>query len=173
MARQIRDDVAAQRPLWKEMSGHPPFPAQVILNGHEYVAAAARAAGIGFAKEGNCFTGIADPQGLARVADTLSRDAAIGRLGQVCDRWIYTACLCFGLDLADQARSGFRYAYSIYQAEYSRNLLFRSGGQMEDLFDRILDRTRSRLDIPTLRTLFGLKNRPHHNRPAGRPRRKP
>ena len=29
-----------------KMSGHPPFGAQVILNGHEYVAAAARAAGI-------------------------------------------------------------------------------------------------------------------------------
>ena len=155
-----------------KMSGHPPFPAQVILNGHEYVAATARAAGIGFTKEGNCFTGIADPRGLARVADTLSQPAAIGRLGQVCDRWIYTACLCFGLDLAEQARSGFRYGYSIYQAEYSRNLLFRSGGQMEDLFDRILDRTRSRLDIPTLRVLFGLKNRPHSNRPAARPRRR-
>jgi len=38
------------------MSGHPPFGAQIILNGHEYVAAAARAAGIGFTKEGNCFT---------------------------------------------------------------------------------------------------------------------
>ncbi|HEX9543289.1 MAG TPA: hypothetical protein VGA04_34670 [Streptosporangiaceae bacterium] len=152
-----------------KMSGHPPFPAQVILNGHEYVAAAAGAAGVGFAKEGNCFTGIADPQGLAQVADTLSQPAAIGRLGQVCDRWIYSACLCFGLDIADQARSGFRYSYSIYQAEYSRNLLFRSGGQMEDLFDRILDRTRSRLDIPTLRTLFGLKNRPHSNRAAGPP----
>jgi hypothetical protein len=152
-----------------KMSGHPPFGAQVILNGHEYVAAAARAAGIGFIKEGNCFTGIADPRRLAQVADTLSQDAAIGRLGQVCDRWIYSACLCFGLDLAEQDRSGFRYAYSIYQAEYSRNLLFRSGGQMEDLFDRILDRTRSRLDIPTLRTLFGLKNRPHHNRAAGPP----
>jgi hypothetical protein len=152
-----------------KMSGHPPFPAQVILNGHEYVAAAARAAGIGFTKEGNCFTGIADPQRLAQVADTLSQPAAIGRLGQVCDRWIYSACLCFGLDLAGQARSGFRYHYSIYQAEYSRNLLFRSGGQMEDLFDRILDRTRSRLDIPALRTLFGLKNRPHRNRASGPP----
>jgi hypothetical protein len=152
-----------------KMSGHPPFPAQVILNGHEYVAAAARAAGIGFTKEGNCFTGIADPQGLARVADALPRRAAIGRLGQVCERWIYSACLCFGLDLAEQDRSGFRYAYSIYQAEYSRNLLFRSGAQMEDLFDRVLDRTRSRLDIPALRTLFGLKNRPHHNRAAGPP----
>jgi hypothetical protein len=65
--------------------------------------------------------------------------------------------------------SWFRYDYAVYQAEYSRNLLFRSGGQMEDLFGRILDRTRSRLDIPTLRTLFGLKNRPHSNRAAGPP----
>jgi len=152
-----------------KMSGHPPFPAQVILNGHEHVAARARAAGIAFAKEGNCFTEIADPQGLARVADALSQPAAIGRLGQVCDRWIYTACLCFGLDLAEQGMSGFRYSYTVYQAEYSRNLLFRSGAQMEDLFDRIIDRTRSRLDIPAIRTIFGLKNRPHRNRKDGPP----
>ncbi len=65
--------------------------------------------------------------------------------------------------------SGLRYSYTACQAEYSRNLLFRSGAQMEDLFDRVLDRTRSRLDIPALRTLFGLKNRPHRNRAAGPP----
>ena len=41
-----------------KISGHPPFGAQVILNGHEYVACPAHAAGIGFAKEGNCFTRI-------------------------------------------------------------------------------------------------------------------
>ena len=152
-----------------KMSGHPPFGAQVMLNGHEYVAVAAQGEGIGFTKEGNCFTEIADPQGLAQVADAWPRDAAIGRLGQVCDRWIYTACLCFGLDLAEQQASGFRYAYSVYQAEYSRNLLFKSGAQMEALFDRILDRTRSRLDIPAIRTLFGLKTRPHHNRKHGPP----
>ena len=152
-----------------KMSGHPPFGAQVMLNGHEYVAVAAQGEGIGFTKEGNCFTEIADPQRLARVADAWPRDAAIGRLGQVCDRWIYSACLCFGLDLGEQERSGFRYAYSVYQAEYSRNLLFRSGAQMEKLFDRILDRTRSRLDIPALRTLFGLKDRPHRNRKHGPP----
>ena len=34
-------------------------------------------------------------------------------------------------------RSGFRYGYLVYQAECSRNLLFRSGGQMEDLFNRL------------------------------------
>ena len=155
--------------LTVKMSGHPPFGAQVILNGHEYVAVAAQGEGIGFTKEGNCFTEIADPQRLARVADAWPRDAAIGRLGQVCDRWIYSACLCFGLDLAEQEASGFRYAYSVYQAEYSRNLLFKSGAQMEELFDRVLDRTRSRLDIPAIRTLFGLKARPHRNRKASPP----
>jgi hypothetical protein len=152
-----------------KMSGHPPFAAQVILNGHEYVARQALAAGIGFVKEGNCFTGIADPRRLAQVADALPQQAAIGRLGQVCDRWIYTACLCFGLDTAEQARSGFRYGYSVYQAEYSRNLLFASGARMEDLFERVLDRTRSRLDIPALRRLFGLYARPHRNRKSGPP----
>jgi hypothetical protein len=155
--------------LTVKMSGHPPFGAQVILNGHEYVAVAAQGEGTGFTREGNCFTEIADPQRLARVADAWPHDAATGRLGQVCDRWIYSACPCFGLDLEEQERSGFRYAYSVYQAGYSRNLLFRSGAQMEALFDRVLDRTRSRLGIPAIRTIFGLKSRPHRSRRDGPP----
>jgi hypothetical protein len=156
--------------LTVKMSGHPPFGAQVMLNGHEYVACHARAAGIGFVKEGNCFTAVADPAGLAQVADALSQPGAVGRLSRVCDRWIYTACLCFGLDRADQQRSGFGYAYSVYQVEYSRNLIFGSGARMERLFDTVVDRTRSRLDVPTLRTLFGAKTRPHRDRATGPPR---
>jgi hypothetical protein len=147
-----------------KMSGHPPFGAQIILNGHEYVACQARRAGIAFGKDGNCFTAVTDPAGLARVADTLSQHAAAGRLGQVCDRWIYTACLCFALDHDEQRRSGFGYNYSIYQVEYSRNLLFRVGAQMQQLFDRVVDRTRSRLDVPAVRTIFGAKTRPHRTR---------
>ena len=154
-------------PIWGhvtiKMSGHPPFGAQVILNGHEYVARQAQVAGVAFGKEGNCFTAVADPQALAQVADTLSQDATVGRLSQVCDRWIYTACLCFGLDLDEQARSGFRYHYSVFQVEYSRNLLFRVGGQMDRVFNTVLDRTRARLDVPTLRTMFGAKRRPGIN----------
>ncbi len=33
----------------------------------------------------------------------------------------------------------------------------------------MVDRTRSRLDVPSLRTLFGAKTRPHHNRASGPP----
>ncbi len=152
--------------LTVKMSGHPPFGAQVILNGHEYVACQAHAQEIGFTKEGNCFTAVADPRRLAQVADTLSQHAAVGRLSQVCDRWIYSACLCFGLDLAEQARSGFRYQYSVYQVEYSRNLMFGVGARMQQLFDRMVDRTRSRLDVPAVRTVFGAKTRPYHARKA-------
>jgi hypothetical protein len=90
----------------------------------------------------------------------LSRSGTTGRLSQVCDRWIYTACLCFGLDLDEQRRSGFGYSYSVYQVEYSRNLMFRVGGDMDRVFAAVVDRTRSRLDVPTLRTLFGVKRRP-------------
>src|SRR6266550_9523128 len=50
-----------------KISGHPPFPAQVMLNGHEYVACQARKSGISFTKEGNCFTHISDAAGLAKI----------------------------------------------------------------------------------------------------------
>jgi hypothetical protein len=153
-----------------KMAGHVPFGAQVILNGHEYVAVAAQAEGVGFVKEGNCFTGTTDPAGLAQIADTLSQDAAAGRLSQVINRWIYTACLVFGLDLADQQRTFFTYAYSVYQVEYSRNLLFSSGRQMQDIFDAAVDRTRSRLDVPQVITLFGAKMRPRTARGRRPPR---
>lgn len=150
--------------LTLKLSGHPPFGAQVILNGHEWVACQASRQGIAFAKDGNCFTAITDTQALAAVADTLSEPDTTGRLVAVCERWIYTACLCFGLSLEEQQRSGFRYEYSVYQAEYSRNLLFRSGAQMDAVFGRLVDRTRGRLDVPRLRTLFGAKARPHRDR---------
>jgi len=153
-----------------KMSGHPPFGAQVILNGHEYVACAAYAAEVGFAKEGNCFTGIGEPERLAQIADTLSQPGTAGRLGQVIDSWIYTACLCFGLDLAEQQASYFHYAYSVYQVEYSRNLIFDSPKMMERLFDTIINRTRTRLDLPMVRTLFGVGHRPHRPDPELSPR---
>src|SRR3989441_817523 len=105
-----------------KMSGHPPFGAQVMLNGHEYVAGAAQKAGIDFTKQDNCFTTVTNAAELAKVADTLSRNETAGHLLQLCERWIYTTCLCFALDLKEQKRSAFHYQYSVFQMEYSRNL---------------------------------------------------
>ena len=150
-----------------KISGHPPFPAQVILNGHEYVACQAVKAGISFTKEGNCFTHISDATGLASIADTLSEAQTIGRLSQVCDRWIYTTCLCFALDSEEQERSRFHYQYSNYQLEYSRNLIFELGGRMEQVFQALIDRSRVRLDLKTIRTILGYRRRPKYHKRKG------
>lgn len=147
-----------------KISSHPPFGAQIILNGHNYVARRADKCRISFIKEGNCFTTVDQPARLARCAASLSRPAAIGRLRQVCDRWIYSSVLCFALSSDEQAEGGARYDYSVYQVEYSRNLLFSDGAVMDQVFDRIVDRTRSRLDVPRIKTLFGAKRRPHRDR---------
>jgi hypothetical protein len=147
-----------------KISGHPPFPAQVILNGHEFVACQARKAGLNFKKEENCFTHIPDAASLARVAETLSEERTIGRLSQVCERWIYTTCLCFALSLDEQQQSGFRYQYSVYQVESSRNLLFQVGGHMEEVFQALIDRTRAPLDFRKIKTILGYRKRPRYRK---------
>jgi len=154
-----------------KMSGHPPFGAQMMLNGHEYVACQAQKAGVGFTKQDNCFTTVTNAAGLAQVADTLSQNETAGRLRQLCERWIYTTCLCFALDLEEQERSAFHYQYSVYQMEYSRNLLFQSGRQMDEIFQALIDRWRAPLDPDRIKTIFGDKKRPHYDKRKKNPTR--
>jgi hypothetical protein len=139
--------------------GHPPFSAMLMLNGHEYVAQEAAGKGIAFGKQDNCFTELADAAGLQQVADTLRSQDAIGRLMQVGERWL-GRCLCFALHSDDQKRTGFRYTLSLYQMEYSRNFLFDRGRDLEQMFEGLIDRTRSTLDIKTVKTILGAKQRP-------------
>jgi hypothetical protein len=90
---------------------HPPFNALVILNGHEWVAIEAAQEGFEFTKEDNCFTEISNARGLGLVAETLSScESSVGRVVQVSERWIYSAVLCFAMDIADQERTDFRHS---------------------------------------------------------------
>jgi hypothetical protein len=150
---------AAWGPVAIRMCGHPPFSAMLMLNGHEFVAQRATQEGLPFGKEDNCFTDLVDAPGLQQVADTLRSPDAIERLLQVGERWLYR-CLCFALDSDDQKRTGFRYALSLFQMEYSRNFLFERGRQLEQLFQGLIDRTRATLDIKTVKTILGCKQRP-------------
>ncbi len=142
------------------MCGHPPFNVMVILNGHEYVANQAIRQGVRFTKEGNCFTDWDHAADLNRVADTLRHVGAIGRLEKVLRHWL-SQCLCLALDVAEQKKIHCQYAFSIYQAEYSRNLLFQRGQELESVFQGLIDRTRAALDIKTITTIFGYKHRPN------------
>lgn len=159
-------------PLWGhltiKMSGHPPFGVQVNLNGHEWVERQARQQSIRRVKSSNCFGGNSDLEALDELARCLRQPHGLGQLAQVVDRWVYSACLCFALDREAQERSGFRYSYSCYQLEYSRNLIFQSGRRMDQIYQGLIERTRRLLDVRTLRTIFGRKHRPHRDRQSGR-----
>ena len=118
---------------------------------------------------GDLLSGTYDCVGLSRLAQKLDGPVGLARLAQVCDRWVYSACLCFALRQEEQQRSQFRYAYSGYQLEYSRNLLFKSGRRLDEVYQGLIDRTRRLLDVPRLKTIFGREHRPHQDR-AGGPR---
>ena len=142
------------------MSGHPPFGAQIILNGHEFVACMARKANIEFHQQGNCFVAASSGARLAQIADTLSQPEIAGQLRQLCNRWIYSTCLIFGLNLEEQERSAFQYQYSNYQLEYSRNLWFQRGTAMWEVLQGLVDRNRRLLNLKVVKTIFGFKHRP-------------
>jgi hypothetical protein len=106
------------------MCGYPPFGAQVILNGHEWVERQARRKRVASVKDGNCFIEGSDFSRISRLATELNRVETNARLRQLCARRIYSTCLCFALPNEDRERSGFGYQYSVFQLELSRNLLF-------------------------------------------------
>jgi hypothetical protein len=148
--------------------GYPPFGAQMILNGHEWVEREARRQQLTVAKSGNCFVEGSDFGAVNRLAARLNRAAVIGRLREVCERWIYSACLIFALTRDDQQRSGFAYQYSVFQLELSRNLLFQRGTTMNEVYQKLIDRTRAPLDLKQLKTIFGHSHRPHNMPTRGR-----
>jgi len=136
--------------------------------GMKWLERQARKKDIDYFKEGNCFVPGTDLPALTRLAAGLEGSCALVRLAQLCDRWIYSACLCFGLTIQEQQRSEFRYSYSTYQLEYSRNLLFKSGRKLDQVYQGLIDRTRNLLDLPRLKTIFGRKHRPHQDRRPSR-----
>src|SRR5262252_7766136 len=150
------------------MCGYPPFGAQLILNGHEWVEREARRKCLTVVKDGNCFVEGSDFAAVNRVAARLHQENAIGRLRELCERWIYSTCLCFALVHEEQKRSAFAYQYSVFQLELSRNLLFLRGTTMNEVYQKLIDRTRAPLDLKQVKTIFGFSHRPHHTAKRGR-----
>lgn len=142
------------------MCAHPPFSCNIILNGHEWVERRSSFKSLNVKKEGNCFTSYTNGEKLTRIADTLKTK---GQFGQVCQRWIYS-CLWFVVDKEQQKKTGIAYRFSVYQIEYSRNLLFHRGRQMDTVYQNIIDLTRGRLDMKRLKTIFGTKRRPYNHK---------
>jgi hypothetical protein len=153
------------------LCGHPPFGALIMLNGHEWVERVALHEKVRIEKHSNCFAEGSDLRQIDAVASRLLGPDAFLGLAEVCERWIYSSCLCFGLTREEQLRSGFRYQFSCYQVEYSRNLIFKSGRDLDEVYQPLVERTWGSLDVPRLKTIFGRRNRPHLHGGRGLERR--
>jgi hypothetical protein len=57
------------------------------------------------------------------------------------------------------------------RAHNSRNLLFHSGRQMDEIFQALIDRTRGPLNLDRIKTIFGDKSRPHYDKRKKNPTR--
>jgi hypothetical protein len=155
--------------LMVRLCGYPPFGAQVVLNGHEWVQRQGRRGRCPIRQEGNCFIEGSDFKKVDELAAHLLGEELGPWLQAVCRHWLYSACLCFALPVEEQQRSGFGYKFSVWQIEYSRNLLFRDGRMMEQVHQKLIDRTRVSLDIKALKTLFGVRHRqPRRKQRPGR-----
>jgi hypothetical protein len=106
--------------------------------------------------------------GVSALASRLDGTQGLAHLAALIDRWVYSACLCFALTQEQQQRSGFRYGYSCSQLEFSRNLLFKSGRRLDEIYQGLIERTRLLLDVPRLKTIFGRKHRPHYKPRGGK-----
>ena len=149
---------------------YPPFGAQLILNGHERVERQARRKRVAVVKDGNCFIEGSDFSAIRRLGTEFNHSDIVAQLRQLCERWIYSACLCFALSNEDCNRSHFQYQYSVFQLELSRNLLFWRGTTMNEVFQKLVDRTRALLALKQVKTIFGFSYRPHQIKKRGRER---
>lgn len=91
----------------------------------------------------------------------MSESRAIGRLSQSASVGSTPACAS---RFNEQKSSGFRYKYSSYQIEYSRNLVFPVGGHLDQVFQGLTDRSRAPLDLKTIKTILGYRHRPKYRR---------
>jgi len=152
------------------ISGYPPYGLQVILNGHEWVKRQLEKRFHPFETDGNCFT-TGSSRAVHYWCGRLMGEEGAGLLEAVCSRWVYGSVLPFALSREEQRRSGFTYDWRIYQLEYSRNYIFHSGRAMEEIHNGLIDRNRYRLDVREVKTIFGVRGRPHKRlRPANEPR---
>lgn len=104
-----------------------PFWVQFYFNGHAWLARALERAGIGFTLVDNAFTACADWE----RAQSLAKDFPVKELHQALDRWLDDYCPVARTLQPDG------YHWSITQAEYATDVVFRSPEALRVLYGEL------------------------------------
>ena len=126
-----------------------PFRLQFYCNGHGWLARRLTAAGIGFTPADNAFVRIDDWSRAQALADELSPD----RLHRVLDRYARQCCPVLGA--FDQS-----YHWSLMQAEYSTDLVFRSTTTLAPLYEQLARQSVLSVKAEQVATFLGRKITP-------------
>jgi hypothetical protein len=139
------------------ISSYAPFPTRIWLNAHGYLAAQLRRRRVAFRTLDNCLVEVADPATLAAMAQRF--DAAL--VEQIARRWL--AWVPDPLTAAERA-AGYPWRLSVYQAEFSDNVIFHRTQVLNRVYEDLL-RDHLHLGRPDmLKVIFD--RRIQHNTPG-------
>lgn len=117
-----------------------PFNLHVCLNGREWLARQMDAAGIGYARQGNCFTRVDDPAAAQALSDHQTRghdwQAALAALGAAANPAL--AARGDAGSVIPAGYEGLDYYWSLDESEYATDLMFRSRGDLDRLYPALV-----------------------------------
>jgi hypothetical protein len=120
-----------------------PFSAQFYFHGHNWLASKLRAAGITFTLQDDAFAEISDWQKAHELSDELKVTEIHARMDAAVTRYV-----------PDLAPLG-HYHWSISQAEYATDIVFRSRDDLAPLYDHLLRTAIHVVKFPDIATFLG------------------
>ena len=104
-----------------------PFRLQFCGNGHDWLAQQMRAAGLSFTQADNCFTDLSDVAAAQKLVHRFDPVRLHRRLDELAARWV-----------SIHARFGHSLHWSIAQAEWSTDIMFKNDRVLPGLFQQIV-----------------------------------
>lgn len=125
-----------------------PFPVQVCLNGHDWLARQMDRHGIGYRRIDNAFVSIDDPARAQRMADRFVRR-----------NWprILAALARRVNPLMNDLLQGMDYYWVTQQAEYATDVMFTNPAALKGLYDQLLTHATCRFSAEDVMTFLGRK----------------
>jgi hypothetical protein len=145
----IRDPVIG--PLAMCVGTYLPFRTTYYLNGHSFMEIELRRQGVAFRKDDNAFLWTSDPQAVQAAANRLSASIIEKRLNY----WSWL----LGPKFSEKDRQAvyLKRKYSINQAEYCRNFIFKRNLPIHRIFERSCEMGLFRLAADKVAYIFGVR----------------
>ena len=113
------------------ISSYPPFQTRIWMNAHGYIAAQLRRRGIGFRADENCIVQTDNPAALQKAADAFNAKL----VERIARDWLSRVPSPL---TADEQRAGYGFKLSIYQAEFSDNVIFHKTEVLNRTYEHLL-----------------------------------